>query len=71
MNKKQIAMVEQFQCPGCVVGRDTKCGSFDPDVGYGFFCKGQVLGTALGSPNNKIALGLPKGFNKPGRDRRR
>ena len=59
-------MIERFQCPGCMVGSDTKCGSFKPSNGYGASCKGHVLGTAFGGFNNKIALGLPKGFNKPG-----
>ncbi len=56
------SMVEEFQCPGCVCGMNIKCGSFD----YGQYrCMAHVLGTMLGL-GNTVALGLPKGFNKPG-----
>ena len=63
---KQVEMVERFQCPGCVCGGNTECGS------YRFTeeerrCVGHVLGTMIGL-GNSIALGLPKGFNKPGLD---
>lgn len=59
-------MVEKFQCPGCVAGSDTGCGNFTPNTAYGASCKGHVLGTSIGAPGNSIALGLPRGFNKPG-----
>lgn len=66
---KLEAMVEEFQCPGCVCGSDTKCGAFKKDEvpGYGAACKGHVLGTYIMGAGH-IALGLPKGFNKSGRD---
>jgi len=58
-------MVEKFQCPGCVCGCDTECGSFNYDDSE-LRCVSHVLGTSIGAPGNSIALGLPKGFNKPG-----
>ena len=59
-----IAMVEKFQCPGCVCGSDTKCGKFCWDAEWQR-CVSHVLGTMVGL-GNSIALGMPKGFNKPG-----
>lgn len=60
-------MIEKFQCPGCVCGSNTKCGSFRlseiPDGG--FTCASHVPGTSM-FPGGKILLGLPKGFNKVG-----
>lgn len=58
------SMIEAFQCPGCVAGSDTKCGAYRYDAEQRR-CMSHVLGTQLGL-GNKIALGLPKGFNKPG-----
>lgn len=56
-------LVEQFQCPGCVCGSDSRCGEyyFDPELQR---CTSHVLGTSLGL-GDSFALGLPKGFNKP------
>jgi len=63
-------MVEEFQCPGCVCGMDVHCGSYkvsrEGEKGGGA-CKGHVLGTMMGL-GNSIALGLPRGFDKPGYD---
>ena len=59
-------MVEEFQCPGCVCGGDIKCGSYKQGP-YGTACDGHVLGTSIGI-GNSFALGLPRGFNKPGFD---
>ena len=58
-------LVEEFQCPGCVCGGDIKCGKFKLNDSYGVFCEGHVLGTSIGI-GNYFALGLPKGFCKPG-----
>ncbi len=57
-------LVEKFQCPGCVSGENTRCGSYaySPEE---LRCTSHVLGTQAGV-GNSIALGLPKGFNKPG-----
>lgn len=59
----QAAMVERFQCSGCVAGMNTECGKFKPDDSYGFTCQGHVLGTSIIGMGH-IALGLPKGFNR-------
>lgn len=65
-NPIPIYMVERFQCPGCVCGSDAACGKFNWDPGWQR-CTSHVLGTMIGL-GNKVALGLPKGFNKPGFD---
>jgi len=62
MNYKQ--MVEEFQCPGCVSGGNTKCGQYKPnDDPLCGGCLNHVLGTQIGL-GNPVALGLPKGFCK-------
>lgn len=60
-------MTEQFQCPGCGLGSNIKCGNYEYDDKR-HSCKSHVLATMVGFINNYIALGLPKGFNKPGLD---
>lgn len=62
-------MVEKFQCPGCVAGSNTQCGiyKYDPDE---MKCVSHVLGTQVGLGNH-VAIGLPRGFNKPGWSRDR
>lgn len=57
-------LVEEFQCPGCVCGMDTTCGAYKYDPNE-MRCTGHVLGTIIAGVGN-IALGMPKGFNKPG-----
>lgn len=58
-------LIQKFQCTGCVCGSDTKCGQFKLNTNYGVQCTSHVLGTlVLGA--GSIALGLPKGFNRPG-----
>ncbi len=57
-------MVERFQCPGCVCGCDMTCGNYCRETSD-LQCTGHVLGKMLGTGNN-FALGLPKGFHKPG-----
>lgn len=65
---KLETMVEEFQCPGCVCGGDTKCGRFEKSEspGYGATCAGHVLGTSIMGVGH-IALGMPKGFNQSAR----
>lgn len=59
-------MIEEFQCPGCVCGSNTKCGNFRKESwGNGFRCVNHVPGTTL-FPGGRIFLGMPKGFNKVG-----
>lgn len=62
-------MVELFQCPGCVIGGSTTCGKFKLKLCEegGGFCESHVLGTMMTGAGH-IALGLPKGFNRPGPD---
>ncbi len=62
-------LVRQFQCPGCVCGGDTDCGVYTYDQNERR-CVSHVLGTMIGL-GNSIALGLPKGFHKPGWDKER
>ena len=54
-------MVENFQCPGCMLGSDTKCGKFK-DEGKG--CESHTPSTRFLGMDVMIALGLPKGFNR-------
>src|SRR3990167_8905490 len=63
------AMTERFQCPGCTLGGDTTCGAYkqNPDTGA---CAAHRLGT-IKSLCGPFALGLPKGFCRPGVDRDR
>lgn len=58
-------LVEQFQCPGCLHGSDTKCGKYKrlDDPGR---CDSHVLGTLIFPLVGNVALGLPKGFNRAG-----
>lgn len=57
-------LVEKFQCPGCVGGSNTHCGAYNYSPNE-LRCVSHVLGTQIGL-GNPIALGMPKGFNKPG-----
>lgn len=60
-------LVEKFQCPGCMLGSDTECGSFklNDALGAGASCKPHVAGTVF-MLGGRVYLGLPKGFNKAG-----
>lgn len=67
-------MIEKFQCPGCSGGCDPdNCDMFKVtryENQFGgtfqlFYCESQSAGTIL-SGAGKIALGLPKGFDKVG-----
>lgn len=57
-------MTELFQCPGCVCGSDANCGKYKRAEGMNS-CGSHVLGTIL-FPVGNFALGLPKGFCRPG-----
>ena len=57
----RLKMIEEFQCPGCVVGSNTKCGKFELDEDSR--CGSHVAGTYM-MPGGHIVLGMPKGFNK-------
>lgn len=64
-------MVEEFQCPGCVLGHNTACGKLKlqpiPGLGDGEVarCDSHHAGTMV-FPGGSIFLGMPKGFNKVG-----
>lgn len=62
MKTKLAVLVEKFQCPGCMSGSDTSCGSYKPEDNS---CQSHVAGTSILGRGN-FALGLPKGFNKCG-----
>lgn len=66
MNDIQLNMINDFQCPGCISGSSTECGSFKMKEEHGFFgCKAHIAGTMI-SGIGSINLGLPKGFNRVG-----
>jgi len=67
MTDTQKEMIEEFQCPGCTLGGDVECGGFKfEDWGeIGCQCTGHSAGTFM-SGIGKIALGLPRGFNRVG-----
>jgi len=57
------ALIETYQCPGCVCGCDITC--FVPcttGIGCGKHCAGTTIFPVVG----KIYLGLPTGFNRIG-----
>lgn len=71
-NKKHLTivqMVEEFQCPGCVNGHEPKsCQAFNLIENQG--CTGSRCTNHSPGTNmlglGRIALGLPKGFNRYG-----
>lgn len=65
LTPRQVELIEHFQCPGCVAGMDVTCGACKVQIDYGINCRGHVTGTHIGL-GNPVALGLPKGFHKPG-----
>jgi len=54
-----IEAIENYQCPGCVSGSNTKCGQFENKMGCNRHCPGTAI---LGVGH--ILLGMPRGFNK-------
>jgi hypothetical protein len=59
---KHLKLIEEFQCPGCVVGSDTTCGKFEERDSS---CVNHVAGTMLLGAGSFL-LGMPKGFCKTG-----
>jgi len=53
--------IEEYQCPGCVVGGDISCY----EKGDSLECDKHVSGTTM-IPIGRIFLGMPKGFNRHG-----
>lgn len=69
MTKEEL--ITKFLCPGCVAGMDTGCGRYQargygPINSEGAGCESHVLGTFIMGGAGNIALGMPKGFNRPG-----
>jgi hypothetical protein len=54
--------VEEYQCPGCIVGCNASCYEKDK---YSESCKKHSAGTLV-SGIGKIFLGMPTGFNRLG-----
>jgi hypothetical protein len=61
ISKKVKTAIEEYQCPGCVCGSDTKCY----EKGESEACWRHVAGTLI-SGIGKVFLGMPKGFNHLG-----
>src|SRR5215831_5868948 len=62
-------MIEQFQCPGCVNGRNTHCGVCEVfQEGEMFSCVAHVAGSFVTTTNGPVTffLGLPRGFCRVG-----
>jgi len=64
----EAEIVKEFQCAGCVCGMDTNCGRYKTEPSWGFVCRSHVLGTCSLPYVGSFALGLPKGFCRPGFD---
>lgn len=62
MNKRKLESVKIYQCPGCVLGEDD---CYKECEGKSIECSSHVAGT-MGSGIGKFYLGLPKGFNRFG-----
>ena len=58
--------VENYQCTGCMVGGDVSCFKGNSKGGVG--CGKHYAGTGVLGGVGKIFLGLPKGFNRLGKD---
>ncbi|MBL3529638.1 MAG: hypothetical protein JMN27_18295 [gamma proteobacterium endosymbiont of Lamellibrachia anaximandri] len=56
------AVIEEYQCPGCVCGSDTECY----EKGETEECKKHVAGTMIMPVVGKVFLGMPTGFNRIG-----
>ena len=67
MDSEQKEMIKEFQCSGCTCGSspDDNCLKFEQLSTEMFRCSNHSAGIFL-SGAGKIALGLPKGFNKVG-----
>ncbi len=64
--KRQLQLIQEYQCAGCVAGHDPEtCEAFALSDRYGFACSAHVFGTSIMGVG-PLALGLPKGFCRPG-----
>jgi len=69
MEAKIKKAVKEYQCSGCINGHDPiKSGCFKPcDTGSG--CGAHFAGTMIMGGIGNVFLGMPKGFNRLGRDK--
>jgi len=65
MEKEIKKAVEQYQCSGCANGSDISC--FEKSSVAGIGCGKHFAGTTM-MPGGKIFLGMPKGFNRLGKE---
>lgn len=63
--KVQLEMIEDKQCPGCIHGSDTKCGTYKLEEDGYAICKNWRPSTFMGRVG-RIVLGLPRGFCRTG-----
>ena len=67
----QEKSIEKFQCPGCTLGHNTRCGSYfglqlmNKGPNASFRCEAHRPGT-FAMPGGRVYLGLPRGFSKVG-----
>lgn len=66
MEKKFKEVIENYQCPGCVVGGDIEC--FEQNNNDGIGCGKHHAGTMTYPFVGSFFLGMPKGFNRLGKD---
>jgi hypothetical protein len=56
---------ESYQCPGCMLGSNTKCGAYTPANKHdNAACMKHAPGTTIFPVIGSLLLGLPKGFNR-------
>lgn len=65
MTQKIKHIIENYQCPGCIIGHDTECFVPENDSGRGIGCSKHCAGTGIVG-HGKLFLGMPKGFNRVG-----
>jgi len=66
MTCEQKEMIEKFQCPGCGLGSDIDCGSFELEKQYNHFCCTKHVPATVEIRSGLFCLGCPKGFNRVG-----
>jgi len=64
METKFKLAIEEYQCPGCIVGGDISC--FEANSKGGVGCGKHHAGTIIFPGIGNIFLGMPKGFNRLG-----
>ena len=63
MNKDVKEAIEEYQCPGCVIGGNTDCGKFTKSEISS--CESHVPGTVI-SGIGTVYLGMPRGLDRLG-----